>query len=172
MGFSRPSRNRAVIHSPSDTLTHTSQNAVKERVWFDRAFDLGYPVDVFPEVLQRVRGAPARLDERLSDLDGRVSMRPDAASWSIKEHVGHLADLEPLWAGRLEDLLEGAERLRPADLTNTATHEANHDAAELGELLAEFRRQRWSVLARLEALTDGIAQYGYGGRISSFVADT
>ena len=126
---------------------------MKQRIWFAREFELGYPREAFGEVLERVRGTPARLEERLRGVDaGLLSLRHGDA-WSIQEHVGHLGDLEPLWAGRLDDLLDGAGALRPADLANTATHGANHNGAELVQLLAGFRRQREAVVARLEALT-------------------
>jgi ribosomal protein S18 acetylase RimI-like enzyme len=74
-------------------------------------------------------------------------------TWSIQENLGHLGDLEPLWDGRLDDLLAGRDVLRAADLANRATHEANHDAARLDELVARFRGRRNAILARLRAFT-------------------
>lgn len=82
-----------------------------------------------------------------------ITRRPGEA-WSIAEHAGHLADLEPLWLGRVDDLLAGEERLRPADLQNRATWEANHNARPLAEILAEFRRRRASLIERLEGLSE------------------
>jgi hypothetical protein len=38
-----------------------------------------------------------------------------------------LYDLEQLWYGRIEDFLSGEKTLRAADLSNTKTHEANHN---------------------------------------------
>jgi len=66
--------------------------------------------------------------------------------------VGHLLDLEPLWYGRFEDLLAGAEELRPADLTNKKTHEADHDNRPVEELLAGFRAERSRMVERAESL--------------------
>jgi len=82
-----------------------------------------------------------------------ITRRPGEA-WSIAEHAGHLADLEPLWLGRVDDLLAGEERLRPTDLQNRATWEANHNARPLAEILAEFRRRRASLIERLEGLSE------------------
>lgn len=127
---------------------------MKQRIWFERAFQLGYAPDSFPEVLERIRGTPARLEERLRIVTAGVTIRRVDDRWSINEQVGHLIDLEPLWTGRLNDLLEGEERLRPADLTNAATHEANHNRAPLIDLLARFRTLRVAAVARLEALLE------------------
>ena len=54
--------------------------------------------------------------------------------------------------GRLDDFEAGAERLRPADLTNARTHEADHNDASLDALLDAFQAARGEHVARLEAL--------------------
>ena len=124
----------------------------KRRIWFDRGFELGLPVDAFPDVLERVRGTPARLEERVSGVEPEVLTRQLDGSWSIQENVGHLVDLEPLWAGRLEELVEGTERLREADLVNRRTHEAGHNCRRIEALLGEFRVDRMATIRRLESL--------------------
>lgn len=122
------------------------------RRWFDRRFTLGLPPEAFPDVRERVRGTPARLEERVRGLSRDVLVRQLDGAWSVQENVGHLVDLEPLWAGRLDELLAGAVALRPADLQNRATHEANHNARALAELLVAFRKAREATSARLDAL--------------------
>jgi uncharacterized damage-inducible protein DinB len=122
------------------------------RIWFERRFELGLPLDAFPDVLERVRGTPARLEERIMMLPDEALRRRYGESWTIQENVGHLLDLEPLWAGRLEELLRGDDALRPADLENRKTHEADHDLAPIDELLTAFRREREATVARLDAL--------------------
>jgi uncharacterized damage-inducible protein DinB len=112
------------------------------------------PATAQPELVERLRGTPARLEERTSGLMAKVITRRPGEAWSIAEHAGHLADLEPLWLGRVDDLLAGEERLRPADLQNRATWEANHNARPLAEILAEFRRRRASLIERLEGLSE------------------
>jgi uncharacterized damage-inducible protein DinB len=125
---------------------------MSRRVWFERTFDLGMPAEAQPELVERLRGAPIRLEERTSGLSPQMIARRPGEAWSIAEHAGHLADLEPLWLGRVDDLLAGEARLRPADLQNRATWEANHNARGLDEILAEFRRRRAEFIARLGGL--------------------
>ena len=126
--------------------------ATTRRVWFDRKFVLGLPADAFPDLIERIRGTPARLEERVRGLDRETLVRRAGDAWSIQENVGHLGDLEPLWAGRLDDFLQGLDRLRAADLQNRRTHEAHHDVAAIGDLLAAFRRQRFATVSRLHTL--------------------
>ena len=122
------------------------------RRWFDRTFELGLPREAFPDILERVRGTPARLEERVRGLSREALVRRAGDTWSIQENVGHLWDLEALWAVRLEDFLGGATRLRPADLENRKTHDANHNEGTIERLLAGFRRDRMATVERLESL--------------------
>jgi uncharacterized damage-inducible protein DinB len=118
--------------------------------WFDRLFDLGLPAASFPELLERLRGAPDRLDSLVHGLPVEQATRRIDGAWSIQENVGHLIDLEQLWDGRLDDFLAGLDELRPADLENRRTHEAAHNESQLADLLEEFRATRLAMVARME----------------------
>jgi len=120
-------------------------------LWFDREFGFPTPVELFPEILERLRGTPARLEERLAGVGDNVSRARFDDAWSIRENVGHLTDLEPLWTGRVDDLRNEAGRLRPADLQNRTTHQAGHNDVALAKLLADFRAARAALMARLDA---------------------
>lgn len=122
----------------------------ERRRWFDRQFDLEVPEDSFPGIVERVRDTPGRLADLVRPLSSEALVRSLDESWSIQENVGHLLDLEPLWLGRLEDLLAGAERLRPADLQNRKTHEAEHNTTDIDTLLAHFRDIRLATVGLLE----------------------
>ena len=74
--------------------------------------------------------------------------------WSVKEHIGHLIDLEDLHEGRIDDFLERKEALRAADMTNKKTHEADHNSKKVEELISEFFVKRKRFIDRLETLDD------------------
>lgn len=118
--------------------------------WVDRTFDFSFPVGLIDAILERLRGTPARLEEKLRTLDRAMLTRRDGDSWSIQEHAGHLLDLDELHLGRLDDYDSGAAVLRPADMENRKTREANHNARPVEEILAEFRKERGLFVARLE----------------------
>ena len=122
--------------------------------WFERKFDFSLPVGVFPCVLERLRGTPARLEELARAVPPELLTERREGKWSAQEHVGHLYDLDELHEGRLEDYAGGLETLRAADLTNRKTEEARHNDARLEDLLARFRDARASFVRRLESLTD------------------
>ncbi|MEM7414606.1 MAG: DinB family protein [Gemmatimonadota bacterium] len=129
-----------------------------QRVWFERAFELGLPRSHALEIVERLRGTPARLEERLHGVGRDILLRRPAvdgsASWSIQEHVGHLVDLEALWLARVDDLAEGADVLTEADLENRATWDAGHNERPLDDVLASFRSHRATLVSRLESLGD------------------
>jgi len=125
---------------------------IKKQPWFERQFPTGLPAEIFPVVVERLRGTPSRLEDRLSSLLPAVLTRRSGDTWSIQENAGHLLDLEPLWLQRVDDLLSRRVELTPADLTNRRTHEANHNAASLNALLSGFRSSRRLLVTRLEKL--------------------
>jgi uncharacterized damage-inducible protein DinB len=118
--------------------------------WFDRTFAFDAALSAYPSLIERLRGTPARLEDRVRGLVPAVLTARVDDAWSIQENVGHLLDLEPLWALRLDDFERGAERLRPADLDNRRTHDADHNARAIEEILRAFRTERGAFVERLE----------------------
>ncbi|UCC45673.1 MAG: DinB family protein [Candidatus Zixiibacteriota bacterium] len=123
-----------------------------QQKWFDRKFKFDLSIDEFPALVERLRETPERLVALCGSLPVQTLTRREGDTWTISENVGHLFDLEPIWAGRLDDFLNGAERLRPADLENRKTHEANHNESSINHLISEFRVIREQFVARLDDL--------------------
>jgi len=121
--------------------------------WIERTFSFPDDPRTYPDVLERFRGTPARLEERVRNVP-RETLTCSDGGWTILQNVGHLLDLEPLWDGRLEDFLAGKPELRAADMTNLTTREAGHNQREPADLLGEFRRERARQAARLDALAE------------------
>ena len=118
-------------------------------VWFERKFDFTFPVEQYPNVCARLRGTPVRLEEILSGVSRELLLGKPGGKWSAQEHAGHLLDLESLWIARVDDFLVGGDTLTVADLSNRKTHEANHNAQELIEILAGFRTARLRLVDRV-----------------------
>jgi uncharacterized damage-inducible protein DinB len=119
--------------------------------WTERTFRFDLPVGMFPEVIERLRGTAPRIEDKVRGLSTEVLTKRDGDSWSIQEHIGHLLDLDELHIGRLDDYLADAEVLRPADMENRRTWQANHNVRGTGFLIQQFRREREVFVERLEA---------------------
>lgn len=130
---------------------------IKKMRWVEREFQFNLPVGVFPCVVERLRGTPARLEELTRGLTRAGLTAKPGGLWSIQEQAGHLWDLNELHEGRLEDYARGLEVLRAADMQNRKTEEAGHNAARLEDILAGFRAAREQFVRRLEALTEAEA---------------
>jgi uncharacterized damage-inducible protein DinB len=124
--------------------------------WTDRRFTFDLPEALFPVVVERLRGTPARIEDTVRDLSPTRLTQRDGDAWSIQEHIGHLLDLDELHASRLDDFLAGAPMLRPAEITNRRTWDANHNERPLAEILQAFRGERERSVARLEAWDPGL----------------
>ena len=129
---------------------------VQQTKWFDRTFNFDFPEGLFPSILERVRGTPARLEELIRLAPQKTYTVRIHGGWSIQEHVGHLFDLDALHEGRIDDYLAGKPVLRAADLDNRKTKEANHNANSMDTVLRNFRSARQRFVYRLENLDDEI----------------
>jgi len=119
-------------------------------IWFERKFEFSYSLDLLPNLLARLRGTPARLEETLRGFSRTILIAKPQGKWSAQEHAGHLLDLETLWLARLEDYAAARGELTPADLTNRKTDDADHNSRPLDQLLAEFRAARVTLLKRVD----------------------
>ncbi len=126
--------------------------------WFDRQFSFDLPVWIYPNVVERLRGVPARVEDRVRSLPREILTKRDGDNWSIQEHVGHLLDLEPLGMRRLDEFSAERESLSSADLENRKTWEANHNARAITEILAALRSARLEFVQRLESFDEAFIQ--------------
>jgi len=99
---------------------------------------------VLPAIIERLRGTPARVEEMTGGLSPELLIGKRMKSGRSRKRWGIFPNLEPLWLGRLEDLINGLPELRVTDLTNQKTHTANHNAVEITLLLRRFRTLRGS----------------------------
>ncbi len=135
-----------------------SDGTIRRMTWFDRAFPQDHPLWMYPNMVERVRGTPVRLADRVGSLPREILTRRDGEKWSIQENAGHLLDLESLWLGRLDDFAAGHETLEPADLQNRKTCEANHNSESIQDILNSFRSARLRFVARLDGFDNAFIQ--------------
>ena len=133
------------------TLASSEPAPLHPGQWFERTFDFEH-LSVSPAgLIERLRYTPLRLAEQTRQLSAEQRTAKPEGQWSVQENVGHLLDLEPLWLGRVQDTLAGQTNMRPADLQNRKTHEANHNTASLQELLGAFAAERQKLVRLCEA---------------------
>jgi uncharacterized damage-inducible protein DinB len=118
---------------------------IKQTPWFERQFHFDFPAGIFPIIFSRLEGSIFRLFSLLSNADDDLCSF-NANGWSVKEHVGHLYDLEELWWKRLQDFQQSKAILTAADLNNQKTKEARHNENTLEKLVEQFTAERQKIL--------------------------
>lgn len=127
---------------------------MKKTAWFNRKFPPIEDNGMLPSIIERLSGTPVRVEAIVGRLEPALLVSKPGGKWSIKEEIGHLSDLEPLWLGRLDDFVNGLAELRVTDLTNQKTHTANHNATDVRILLQRFREHRQRLVDKLIQLND------------------
>ena len=101
--------------------------------WTDRRFNFDFPAGIYPEMIERVRGTPARLEDLLAGLSPEILTTQADGRWSMQENAGHLLDLESLVMQRIDEYLAGNTTLHAADMSNRKTFEAHHNEVATGD---------------------------------------
>ncbi len=140
---------------------------IQKSSWTDRHFTFDLPISMFPNILERLRGTPARLEDRILKMDSAILTKRIGESWSIQENVGHLLQTEKLVLLRLDDYDSGRAMLHPADLTNHGIKEEDYNQVDIGGLLSAFRETRDHIVRRLEPLDhEGISRSAHHSRLN------
>ncbi len=127
---------------------------IPQTAWLDRKFTFDLSIAAFLPLLERLRGTPVRAKELVTALPEHVLATRVQGKWSVKEHLGHLVDLEPLDNLRLSEFLSQREVLSAADLENRATEIADHRSTPVSEIVGKLTVGRQALLRRLEMLTE------------------
>lgn len=127
--------------------------------WTERKFTFDFPEGWLSNILERLRGTPPRIIHLTNSLtEQNLCFKPEG-KWSIKEHIGHLDDLEGLHEGRINDFILRKDVLRAADMTNTKTYTANHNQKDLSDLISGFTIKRERYVKRLEELDKATQEF-------------
>ncbi|MBP1682662.1 MAG: DinB family protein [Ignavibacteriaceae bacterium] len=126
--------------------------------WFDKNFEFKYSPADYDLLLNELMKTPEKISQIVSSLPEEMLTKKIDNRWSIKENIGHLIDLEELHDGRIDDFISGKEILRPADLNNRKTDEANHNSKNISQLLIQLKQVRENFLERLSDLDASVRE--------------
>ena len=115
---------------------------IERQKWIDHAFETGIDIGWTKNILCRAQDTAIRLAYHCQSLNEAQLSRKQNNDWSIKEHIGHLADLEELWTNRFLQFKEGKKELSGADMSNAKTTHAGHNEESVDFLIMEFTKQR------------------------------
>lgn len=120
--------------------------------WFERKFDFSFDNGEYPAIYQRLQQAPDILANIILHIPDDILSYQPTEKWSVKEHVGHLSILEPLWRTRIQDIIQKKAVLTATDLDNKKTTEAGFNEHTIAALLRKFEEERKITLSLLDSI--------------------
>lgn len=87
---------------------------MNEIPWFERELKFGKPVELLPYFLERLEGSIYRIEQKVKHVDDAILSKRFGGKWSIKENIGHLAEVDEIGTKRLEEMRQGVPVLSPA----------------------------------------------------------
>lgn len=129
---------------------------IPKRPWLERRFPVDLPNDHLPVLVERLRGTPARVEDRMKAVPDPVKIARPGEAWSIQENAGHLLQVEDLWMERLDDFEAGRDALRPAAHEAGRVEGAGFNERACADILAAFRAARARLVQRIESAPDGL----------------
>jgi hypothetical protein len=87
---------------------------MKRLDWFDRTFNFGVPKELLPFHLERLEGTIYRLEHKVKGVSDKILSERYNDKWSIKQHIGHLAEVDQVVYKRIDEILAGVPVMLPA----------------------------------------------------------
>jgi len=127
---------------------------MERQKWVEHVFNFGIDPGWAQNILSNVQDTEVRIQYHCQNLsDNALSQKPNGA-WSIKEHIGHLIDLEELHLNRLDQFSLLKEELSAADMSNSKTERNNHNGSSLRSLIQDFIIKRKQFISKFQSLNE------------------
>lgn len=82
--------------------------------WFERNLKFGYSKEMLPFFLERLEGTILRIEFKVKNIDEKILSEKLNGKWSVKENIGHLAEVDEIGNKRLDEMINGVAILSPA----------------------------------------------------------
>ncbi|MCI0751489.1 MAG: DinB family protein [Flammeovirgaceae bacterium] len=118
--------------------------------WFERKLTFGYPAEMLPYYLERLQGTIVRMQEKVKNVPDSILSERYNGKWSIKQNIGHLAEVDEVANKRLDEMVKGVEVMSPA-----VFEPKDYNPIPIQEVLTYFKTTRLANLAKYQSLSSG-----------------
>lgn len=87
---------------------------MKSIPWFERNLKFGYGPELLPFFLERLQGSPLRAEAKVRGIDDAILSTQLDGKWSIKQQIGHLAEVDGIANKRMDEIVQGIDVMSPA----------------------------------------------------------
>lgn len=116
--------------------------------WFERSLKFGYAPDLLPYFLIRLEGTRVRIQHHIQGMEDSVLSYKENGKWSIKENIGHLAEVDAIANKRLDEMVAGVTVMSPA-----VFEPQNYNPWSIDTVLALFEKNRSINLEKYQHLS-------------------
>lgn len=123
---------------------------MKKPDWFERSFTFGAPPGMLPFYLERLGGTIARIEKKVSGVPDDILSEKADGKWSIKQNIGHLAEVDAIALRRIDEITKGITPMSPAVFEPLQ----DYNAQPVSKIIEYFRESRNASLKRYSALSE------------------
>jgi hypothetical protein len=91
--------------------------------WFERVFKFGLPVGMLPFYIERLEGTAVRIESKVKGISEEILSHRLDNKWSIKENIGHLAEVDEVALKRIGEIVSGISPMARAVFEPKPYHE-------------------------------------------------
>jgi uncharacterized damage-inducible protein DinB len=123
---------------------------MQEIPWFERKLTFWATKDMLPYFIERMSGTIVRIAEKVKNVPDNILSTKFNDKWSIKQNIGHLAEVDEINNRRIGEMIAGISPMSPA----VFEPKGDYNAMSIGAVLEYFNQTRKENIARYNQLTD------------------
>ena len=117
--------------------------------WFERNLKFGYPKEMLPYFLERLEGSMVRIEAKVKGVDDKTLSVKLNDKWSIKQNIGHLAEVDAIANKRMDEMVNGISPLSPA-----VFEPQDYNPWPIEKVLDLFKTNRLKNLKKYQSLSE------------------
>src|SRR5262249_34332269 len=121
---------------------------VKRLEWFERKFTFGLPIGMLPFYLERLQGTIGRIEVKVKGISDEILSEKLDGKWSVKQNIGHLAEVDEIANKRLEEMILGITPMSPA-----VFEPRDYNQKPVEDVISYLRRTRIANVRRYSVLS-------------------
>lgn len=123
---------------------------MKPLPWFEREFQFGLKPGMLPFFIERLSFTILRIEHKVRGVDDNVLSEKLNGKWSIKQNIGHLAEVDEIATKRVHEMLSGIPTLSPAVFEPTK----DYNSMPVNKVIQYFNTTRKRNIELYESLSD------------------
>lgn len=117
--------------------------------WSERKFVFGFPAGMLPFFIERLVGTTIRIEQKMRQVPEEVLSHNLDGKWSVKQNIGHLADVDLIVLKRIDEITRGLSTMSPANIPL----QRDYNAQSVEEILKHFKSGRFKTIEKYTSLS-------------------